>query len=243
MNPIDDDTLQAYVDGQLDAEATARIDALLATDPLLAARVQRERALRAALRGAFDPVLDEPIPARLAALLQAPAADAPLASVTAVPTPRPRRRWAMPALAMAASIAALAVLLWQSSAHDLVRLRDGETFAGGALSRALDDQLASAPEPGAPITVGLTFRAVDGHICRSFVRHAAPARAGLACHAAQGWQVLVVVPVPVGAPAEGDMRQAASALPPAVQQAIDARLQGGVFDASQERAARDAGWR
>jgi hypothetical protein len=109
------------------------------------------------------------------------------------------------------------------------------------LSRALDDQLASAPEPGAPITVGLTFRAADGHICRSFVRHAAPARAGLACHAEQGWQVPVVVPV--GAPAEGDMRQAASALPRAVQQAIDARLQGEVFDASQERAARDAGWR
>jgi hypothetical protein len=210
---------------------------VLATDPVLAARVQRERALRAALHGAFDPVLDEPIPARLAALLQAPAA----AAVTALSPRRLRRRWAMPALAMAASIAALAVLLWQSSAHDLVRLRDGETFAGGALSRALDDQLASAPEPGAPITVGLTFRAADGHICRSFVRHAAPTRAGLACHAAQGWQVPVVVPV--GAPAEGDMRQAASALPPAVQQAIDARLQGEVFDASQERAARDAGWR
>ncbi|HEX5304681.1 MAG TPA: hypothetical protein VFW82_01200, partial [Dyella sp.] len=81
----------------------------------------------------------------------------------------------------------------------------------------------------------------DGHICRSFVRHAAPARAGLACHGEQGWQVPVVVPM--GAPAEGDLRQAASALPPAVQQAIDARLKGDVFDASQERAARDTGWR
>lgn len=241
MNPIDDDTLQAYVDGQLDAESAARIDASLATDPALAARVQRERALRAALHGAFDPVLDEPVPARLAALLQAPAAEAPMATVMSLPSRPPRRRWAMPALAAAASLAALAVLLWQSSAHDLVRLRDGETFAGGALSRALDDQLASAPEPGAPITVGLTFRSTDGHICRSFVRHAAPARAGLACHAEQGWQVPVVVPME--APAEGDMRQAASAMPPAVQQAIDARLKGEVFDASQERAARDAGWR
>lgn len=241
MNPIDDDTLHAYVDGQLDAETAARIDAALATDRALAARVQRARALRAALHGAFDPVLDEPIPARLAALLQAPAAEAPLASVTALPSRRPRRRWAMPALAMAASLAALAVLLWQSSAHDLVRLRDGETFAGGALSRALDDQLASAPEPDAPISVGLTFRSTDGHICRSFVRHAAPARAGLACHAEQGWQVPVVVPME--APAEGDIRQAASALPPVVQQAIDARLAGEVFDVSQERAARDAGWR
>ncbi|HEX5305186.1 MAG TPA: hypothetical protein VFW82_03760, partial [Dyella sp.] len=150
MNPIDDDTLQAFVDGQLDAEAAARMDALLATDQVLAARVQRERALRAALRGAFDPVLDEPVPARLAGLLQAPSGAASAATVTALSPRRPRRRWVMPALAMAASLAALAVLLWQSPAHDLVRLRNGQTFAGGALSRALDAQLASVPEPGAP---------------------------------------------------------------------------------------------
>src|SRR5512139_354122 len=38
MDPIDDDTLQAYVDGQLDAESAARIDASLATDPARVAR-------------------------------------------------------------------------------------------------------------------------------------------------------------------------------------------------------------
>ncbi len=43
-------------------------------------------------------------------------------------------------------------------------------------------------------------------------------------------------------PEGGELRQAASSLPPAVQAAVDARLRGDVFDAQQERAARDAGW-
>ena len=62
----------------------------------------RERALLAALRGHFDPVLDEPVPERLADLLRAPAAtDA--APAKAVPPParrtaRERRpRWVAPA--------------------------------------------------------------------------------------------------------------------------------------------------
>ena len=36
MNSIDEDTLQAYADGELDAAATARIDAALARDEVLA---------------------------------------------------------------------------------------------------------------------------------------------------------------------------------------------------------------
>ncbi|MGB5938173.1 MAG: zf-HC2 domain-containing protein, partial [Rhodanobacter sp.] len=44
MNPIDDDTLQAYVDGELDASDAARIEAALAHDDVLARRVERARA-------------------------------------------------------------------------------------------------------------------------------------------------------------------------------------------------------
>lgn len=41
----------------------------------------------------------------------------------------------------------------------------------------------------------------------------------------------------------GAMRQAASALPPAVLQAIDARIAGDPLDAARKRQARDRGWR
>lgn len=250
MKAIDDDTLQAYVDGELDAAYAARIDAALATDDVLGRRVRQARELRAQMKAVFDPVLDEPIPAYLSALLQPPAADA---HVTAAPHPmraarrgfgaarhRMSRRWLVPGAAVAASIAVLAVALWWKSGSELVRMQGGQQFAAGALSRALDQGLASAPDPHAVIAIGLTFRSADGHICRTFVQHNQPAMAGLACHDASGW-TLPVLSTPEKS-AGGELRQAATTLPAEVQAAVDARLHGDVFDAQQERAARDGGW-
>jgi hypothetical protein len=252
MNPIDDDTLQAYVDGELDAAGTARIDAALAHDDVLARRVRQARAVRAQLRAAFDPVLDEPVPARLSALLQPPSSQAAISATSRVPpagshgrgTTRRRtpRRWFVPGAALAASVALLAVAVWWwRSGDDLVRMQGSQSFAAGALNRALDRALASEPDAHAPVAIGLSFRSNDGHICRTFVLRSPPARAGLACHGDTGWALSVLS---AAAPPEGgELRQAASALPPAVQAAVDARLRGDVFNAQQERAARDAGWR
>lgn len=252
MNPIDDDTLQAYVDGELDASATARIDGALAHDDVLARRVRQARAVRAQLRAAFDPVLDEPVPARLSALLQPPSARAEIPAAplvvsagghhTGTARRRARRRWFVPGAALAASVALLAVALWSwRPGGELVRMHGGQSFAAGALERALDHALASEPDANAPVAIGLSFRSTDGRICRTFLLRPAPARAGLACHGDTGWALPVLG---AAAPPEGgELRQAASALPPAVQAAVDARLRGNVFDAQQERAARDAGWR
>jgi hypothetical protein len=249
MNPIDDDTLQAYVDGELDAAMAARIDAELAQDEQLASRVRRLRALQARLRAEFDPVLAEPVPARLSALLQNPAPSASARTAAAAShAPRRsggaarhrRRRWLLPSAAVAASVAMLAVGLWWKAGSELVQVRDGQQFAAGALSRALDHALASAPEPGSGVAIGLTFRAADGRICRSFVV-SAQTLAGLACHDGAGWSLPIVARSVE--PAGGELRQAASATAPAVQAAIDARIHSEVFDAQQERAARDAGWR
>ncbi|MDE2308447.1 MAG: hypothetical protein KGJ97_09175 [Xanthomonadaceae bacterium] len=249
MNAIDEDTLQAYVDGELDAAAAARIDAALAHDDLLARRVRQARALRARMQATFDPVLDEPVPERLSALLrprspQAAATPSAAAGRRGFGAGRRRaaRRWLLPTAAAAASIAVLAVALWWRPGSGPVRVHDGRQFAAGALSVALDRALASEPDPRAPIRIGLTFRGADGRICRTFTDRARPPLAGLACRdGAGGWSLPVL-----GAaerPAGGELRQAASDLPPAVQAAVDARIRGDAFDAQQERAARDAGWR
>ncbi|OOG36998.1 hypothetical protein B0E52_16020 [Rhodanobacter sp. C06] len=252
MNTIDDDTLQAYVDGELDAAEAARVEAVLAQDDALARRVRQMCALDAQLRAAFDPVLDEAVPAHLSALLQAPAAPAtkPAARFSVVAggrgahpaSHRAPRRWLMPGAALAASVALLAAgLWWWQSGSSLVRTQGDRQFATGTLARALDRELASEPDAQAPVAIGLTFRAADGHICRSFTVRTPPVRAGLACHTTAGWELPVLGP---SVPAEtGELRQAASGLTPAVQAAIDARLRGNVFDAQQERAARVAGWR
>ncbi|MFZ5657764.1 MAG: anti-sigma factor family protein [Pseudomonadota bacterium] len=241
---ITDHEIQAYVDGELAPDDVARIDAAIASDVMVAARVEREKRLRAKLRGAYDPVLSEPVPARLQALLAADAArDAPHRADNVVEL-QPRRpsagaRWRTPVIALAASVAALAVSLWLRPAGP-VRMQDGQLVAHGALARELDTALASAPAAGAATSVGLTFRDVDGRICRSFVQGEI-ALAGLACRENGRWVLPVVSRAEPGA--EAGVRQASSAAPAEVQAAIDARLQGDVFDAAQERAARDAGWR
>jgi hypothetical protein len=248
MNPIDDDTLQAYVDGALDATEAARVDAALARDEVLASRVRRMRALNAQLRAAFDPVLDEPVPAHLSALLQPQGESTVPLTVHAggraanVSRRRVPHRWLMPGAALAASVALLAAgLWWWRAGDDMVRMRNGESYAAGVLDHALNHALASEPDARAPVAIGLSFRTAEGNICRSFTIRTPPSRAGLACHTAEGWELPVLE---LSAPARGgELRQAASDLPPAVQVAIDARLRGEVFDARQERAARADRWR
>ncbi|MGB5937920.1 MAG: hypothetical protein WBG81_00645, partial [Rhodanobacter sp.] len=152
------------------------------------------------------------------------------------------RRWFVPGAALAASVALLAVALWWwQPGGELVRVQGGQSFAAGALTHALDEALASEPDVHAPVAIGLSFRSSDGRICRTFVLHAPPARAGLACHSDAGWELPVLSAA--ATPEGSELRQAASDMPPAVQAAVDARLRGNVFDARQERAARDAGWR
>jgi Predicted transmembrane transcriptional regulator (anti-sigma factor) len=251
MNLIDDNTLQAYVDGELDAAGTARIDAALAHDDLLRRRVQQSCALRAQLKAAFDPVLDEPVPARLSALLQPAPSQA---SIPATPISRfsgrrgfgagrrrASRRWWMPVAAATASLAVLAVTLWWHAGDGLVRMHDDRQYAAALLSDALDQALASEPDPRASISIGLSFRSTDGRICRTFIDRSKPTIAGLACHDDAGWWLPVLSAD--RKPESGELRQAASAIPPAVQAAVDARIRGEAFDAQQERAARDAGWR
>ena len=71
--PISEADIHAYVDGRLSAAKAAGVDDALASDPALAARVAEMRAQNAALRDAFDLVLDEPIPDHLLAAAVPPA--------------------------------------------------------------------------------------------------------------------------------------------------------------------------
>lgn len=61
----DEARLHAYADGRLSAEETRAVEAELARDPEAAARVADWRALNARLHALYDPIIDEPVPARL----------------------------------------------------------------------------------------------------------------------------------------------------------------------------------
>jgi hypothetical protein len=114
---------------------------------------------------------------------------------------------------------------------------NGALVAQGQLERALSQQLASAGTPGSAVQIGVSFVDQGGNFCRSFTLGTS---AGLACRDGGQWQVPLLAEGE--AAAAGAYRQAGSAMPPAVLDAIDARIAGQALDAGAERAALQRGW-
>ncbi len=67
---ISEDDMHSLVDGQLSVADRLRIEASLEQDPQAQARVRQWRRQREALRGLHSQILDQPIPASLAASMQ-----------------------------------------------------------------------------------------------------------------------------------------------------------------------------
>lgn len=246
FDPADPQVLMAYADGELAAADASRVEAAIARDPALARIVDGHRALRTQLATAFSDVLAEPVPTRLQATLRAAVRDAtPSRTPSAHARPRwTRREW----LAMAASLVvgvALALALPPrdqrpgAEANLAASLVDGNWLARGALADALEGQLSGHAVAG--VQPGLSFRALDGRYCRSFRLQAQRPLAGLACRDGATWRVSTLAAAADAGVAP--MRQAGSALPPAVLADIDARIDGASLDAEAERKARAHGWR
>jgi len=247
----DDETLMAYADGELDAVQRAEIAAAADADPELARRVEKHRALRAQVAGAFANVLDQPLPARLLS-----AANGDTVAVNDARAPRggkilrfpssgtraPGPGWGLREWgAMAASVVLGVLIAWPlfaPSDQGLMVARNGALVARGVLANALDKQLASDQRREEPVQIGVTFRARDGGYCRSFTLRGTKT-AGLACRAGGEWQVAAtgVADIPAG-----QVQQAAAALPAAILSAIETRRAGDALDAAGEENARLGGW-
>ena len=96
--------------------------------------------------------------------------------------------------------------------------------------------MASTPAEDGP-RIGLTFRDKDGNVCRTFTDAAA---SGLACHDNGDWRMRALFQAPEGQ--SGDYRMASGA-DPALLAIVDETIAGEPFDATQERAAKERGWR
>jgi len=247
---VSEETLMAYVDGELDAEGVAAVEQAMREDPALATAVAAQRGLRQRLQQTYAPVLAEPMPERLLAAARAGADASPGTDATVVPIRAardarpPRRGWRWPEWTALAASLAIGVLVapWLRPAAPpaLLEVSGDGLVAGAELADALDHRLASEGAGPGPVSVGLSFRARDGDYCRTFVLEPPRAVAGLACRDDDGWRVSALGEA---RPAGGELRLASSPLPPAVLSEVDARLQGDPLDAAGERQARDAGWR
>jgi hypothetical protein len=251
---ISDELLAAYVDGELEGAERARVEQAIAQDSQLAQRAAQQRALRERLRGAYDSVLQQAVPKRLAQAARLAAAPGPaqvidLARVRAERARRGSQRSVkVRRLTIAASLVvglmAGVVLQRLSTSAALTEFHDGSLLARGTLARALSEQLAGAAPAGAEVRVGLSFKSRTGNYCRTFAVSGSHLMAGLACRDQEQWQVLNLVGTEgAGGPGNGqNLRMAASSLPPALLQAVNERISGEPLNAAAEAKARNDNW-
>jgi len=233
---IDDTKFFAWLDGELDGAEATEVAAAVAADPRLARMAEQHRGFGTRLRETFDTVAAAPVPERLRDAVKPAGAE-----IIDFGSRRARRIWApLPQWAAIAAALVVGILAGPTLIGDrgssAVELRGGAMVAAAKLDGALDHQLASAGEVGG-VRIGVTFRDPAGAVCRSFTDQRS---SGLACRDGEDWRLKGLFAAPAGQ--AGDYRMAAGA-DPNLAALIDATIAGDAFDAAQEKAARDRGWR
>jgi hypothetical protein len=245
---LDRDRLMAFADGELSAAEAREVAGKLAREPELAAFVERQKALRRALRNSFEPVLAAPLPPALARAVTASARPTMRARLGAARRRMAERRpplravWLPFAGALAAGAILGAVLTGIWRAEPSLRGDGGGLLADGRLAEALTSRLAAEARGDAGMRIGVSFRAEDGRYCRSFTTLVgAEGLAGIACREREHWRIAALLSF--AGPGSGEYESAAAALPEPLRRIVDAMRAGAPLDAAGERAARDRGWR
>lgn len=232
---IDDETLYAYLDGELAPTDAARVEAALAGDPALAEKLARQRALRERLHSAFGPIADEAPPVALAT------AACPAAKVVDLAKARAERpgdrlpQWAAIAATLVAGLAG-GYALRPGSPPSIVEQRGGALIATGPIADALENQLASVDQTADSVKIRLTFRDGKGAICRSF---AAPDASGVACREKAQWAVRAMF---AAHDRQSGPYRTAAADDAALMAYVDGIRAGDPFDATAERQAKAGDW-
>jgi len=241
-----EEVLMAYADDELDAPTRAAVDAAMVSDPGIAHRIARHRALRNRFNSAFDKILDEPVPARVLKVVHSEQGAPRKSNVTPL-RQRQVRHWRWPqwtavAASLMVGVIAGRLTLMRGENAGPVMTRGDRLLASGVLAAALSDQLASAQSAADPVRIGVSFRAKSGEYCRTFALRGAGGLAGLACRADDGWQLSVLARAESASGDGGTYRQAASSMPAAVVAAVGARMAGEPLDQHAEAAARGRHW-
>ena len=264
---IDDDTLVAYLDAQLEDDAAYEaVEDALAESPALRARLQTLAETGELARQAFDAKLEEAVPPQLiAAILNAPlpGAEANRATLNHARPETPSlgarlAAWLGQGFGGAAAFASIVTLaLGALIGHYLLPpaelaaplARQGDPIRNPAVAVALQ----AAPS-GLAVDVGearleimASFAARDGQLCREYSLSSAKTgqEIGIACRAVTadtGWQLAFVASEPAGAAAQGGYATASDRLHEAVDAFLGEHVDGEPFDAERERALIERGW-
>jgi len=232
----DEEALFAYIDGELEGDERARVEAMINADPAKQAIVAEHRALAARLQSAFSTVVEAPIPPALAAAAKAGSDVVSLAEVRSRRDAKPSV-WKAPhwtAMAATLFIGIVGGAIFSSGGTGPVVERGGRLVASGSLEHALSTQLASNQDAKAPVRIGLTFRNEAGAACRSFIAEAVE---GVACRESDAWLVRGLLARE--AQTTGDYRMATGS---GSMELVDRLIEGEPLDESQERAALANEW-
>ncbi|SMO43884.1 anti-sigma factor family protein [Paracoccus laeviglucosivorans] len=185
---IDDETLMALADGELDAERADAVRRAVDADPELQARLFRFTETRRLLGGLREDPGQDAGEDPLAAMIRAAAApaSAPASASAMPPMPEPANTNRRPWLAAAASvaIAAFAFGWWQNDKPGPQAFGQPEIAALDELRtgqvRGLDD--------GTQLSMIASFRGSEGQLCREYEAvNAGTVRTVLACRGSEGW--------------------------------------------------------
>ena len=242
---IEEEKFFAWLDGELPANEATRVEAEVAADPELSRLADEHRAMATGLRSAFGSVESQQVPERLQRSIETDCGEK-VVNLADARASREVRRAPSLWVQMGALAATLAVGIFTGNmltsgflpggSSDPIQTEAGRLVASADLESALYAQLASAPVESGP-RIGLTFRDKTGAICRTFEDRAA---SGLACRESGDWRIRSVFQG-----AEGqvtDYRMAGGPNPQLLEE-VDSIIDGEPFDAAQEKAAAEKGWR
>ena len=252
---LNDETLMAYVDGELDAATASEVEAALVDNPAARETVAMFRESARLAQDAFAAPMDQDVPAHLLAPFEDTAADpAPSAEVVDFAARRaarpagPVQRFALP---LAASIA-LAVGIaggWTLSSQTVTPEDPGMLLGGISTESRLHAALESTPSgqalawDGGAITPLLTFRDTDGRFCREFQSTGSAGgqgSIGIACRGDGQWQGQFAIAAQTSG--QGDIVPASGGVE-SLETFVDELMADIPLDAEAEAAALAAGWK
>jgi hypothetical protein len=215
---ISPDLLDDYIDGKLSPEEASSIAAKVASDPELAAYIEDQKAVRAALSAP--------------SLVRLRRWNERLANASA--------SW-IPAAAMAGGIVLGVLLAASFGIGTELRGANGSLVAQNTLAQALSTRLSNEEAHGGT-QVGASFWSKNAAFCRSFTIRgtAESAVAGIACRERGAWRIAAMATV---APDEISFPLVPAALPASVRAVMENLIVGQTLDPDAERQARSQGWR
>ena len=238
---ISPEELAAFADGQLEGADEARVSAAVEADPELAKQVAAHRALADKLSGHFAPILDQPVPDKLFAMLTAAQEAEPEGTAEVIDfaaakdrvevkrrLPALRSGWGWSGGAIAAALVAAVILNTGDNAPNA-------TYADAQLASALDTQLVAEQPAAADTRILLSFRNDSGEYCRAFTQADI---SGIACRDDSGWRQEAIGEG--GSDSVTEFRMAGSEVE--ILAAAQDMASEGALTAEEEAEAAASGW-